>query len=72
MSEDVDFLLSDIKSIERPSKPIKNSHEATKPNQQKSKSFQIEKSFVPQAQSQVHEQLRPEVEKLKKFLKLKN
>lgn len=71
MSEEVDFIISDIKTIERPANPVKNSAPPPNKNPSKPKTFEIQKSFVQQPVSQVHEQLRPELEKLKMFLKSK-
>ena len=47
MSEDIDFIISDIKTIVKPekSKPMIKRPENKPPS--KSSSFQIEKSFVP-------------------------
>ena len=70
MSEDIDFVMPEFKKIERPERQIK----AIKPEDKKkptSKSFQIQKSFVSEPVSKIHENLRPELNQLKKFIKLK-
>lgn len=57
MSEEIDFIMPAVSQIKFPQRSLKAP--VKQENKPKSKTFQIEKSFVPEQKSKVHEKMRP-------------